>query len=408
NMFHTDADSTKAANLSLIFDYLQVPSQFVGTRTELNPTFFWQLETNSSPETPAGSLAAETGTVGLHPPFSAVSNYRDPGRINLNTIAGLPSFTLSGTNWTYQGSKSDVWNAILGGDPQATGSIIIGPSFEQFTQSRRGNPATQTGESHATIQNPNDPVGVGAWLDPSPYTMYPDPVDTRYYTIPPALNSLYPSVFSNAFRSSQASDERVPLVGDAIFGTPPVDLRHDHVDATNQPIDHPIDSTIFRQGINYGQAPIPPSGVTPPTASQEAFLAPNLGTVSVQPYNKYDRNPYFAYEALGRNLNKLTTHSNVFAVWVTVGYFEVTPWYGFDSSTGAAKPATTSSGNANPQVFDTGHPDGYQLGAEIGSDTGQIERHRGFYIIDRSIPVGFQRGVDNNTGNAIILKRFIE
>ena len=55
-----------------------------------------------------------------------------------------------------------------------------------------------------------------------------------------------------------------------------------------------------------------------------------------------------------------------------------------------------------------GHPDGYQLGQELGADTGEIERHRGFYIIDRSIPVGFQRGVDNNVNNAVILKRFIE
>ncbi len=59
-------------------------------------------------------------------------------------------------------------------------------------------------------------------------------------------------------------------------------------------------------------------------------------------------------------------------------------------------------------MIDVGHPDGYQLGQELGADTGEIERHRGFYMIDRSIPVGFQRGVDNNVNNAVILKRFIE
>ena len=99
---------------------------------------------------------------------------------------------------------------------------------------------------------------------------------------------------------------------------------------------------------------------------------------------------------MGRFTNKITTHSNVYAVWVTVGYFEVTPWLG------------TNPGPNSSVVIDAGHPDGYQLGQELGADTGEIERHRGFYIIDRSIPVGFQRGVDNNVNNAVILKRFIE
>ncbi len=108
------------------------------------------------------------------------------------------------------------------------------------------------------------------------------------------------------------------------------------------------------------------------------------------------RNAYFAYQGLDHVTGKVTTHSNVYAVWITLGYFEVTPWYGS---------ATATSG---PQVFDTAHPDGYQLGAELGSDTGQIERHRAFYIIDRSIPVGYQHGLDNNVNNAVLLKRFIE
>ena len=54
------------------------------------------------------------------------------------------------------------------------------------------------------------------------------------------------------------------------------------------------------------------------------------------------------------------------------------------------------------------HADGYQLGAELGSDTGEIVRHRAFYIIDRSIPVGYERGQNHNVNRAILLKRFIE
>ena len=41
-------------------------------------------------------------------------------------------------------------------------------------------------------------------------------------------------------------------------------------------------------------------------------------------------------------------------------------------------------------------------------DTGEIVRHRAFYIFDRSIPVAFQRGQDLNVNKAILVDRFIE
>jgi hypothetical protein len=98
-----------------------------------------------------------------------------------------------------------------------------------------------------------------------------------------------------------------------------------------------------------------------------------------------DRNPYFRYQPLTRLSNLLTTRSNVYAVWLTVGYFEVTPG-----------------------AIDTAHPDGYRLGQEMGSDTGEIVRHRAFYIYDRSIPVGFEPGQDHNFQDGLLLRRFIE
>ena len=42
-------------------------------------------------------------------------------------------------------------------------------------------------------------------------------------------------------------------------------------------------------------------------------------------YNNADLNPYFRYQALTRLGNLVTTRSNVYAFWITVGYFEVTP-----------------------------------------------------------------------------------
>ena len=45
---------------------------------------------------------------------------------------------------------------------------------------------------------------------------------------------------------------------------------------------------------------------------------------------------------------------------------------------------------------------------QIGSDTGDIHRHRGFYIIDRTEAVGFKPGEDLNVENMIRVRRRID
>ena len=49
-----------------------------------------------------------------------------------------------------------------------------------------------------------------------------------------------------------------------------------------------------------------------------------------------------------------------------------------------------------------------QLGEELGSSAGEVERHRAFYMIDRSIPVGFEPGKNHNVDKTIMLRRYIE
>jgi len=106
---------------------------------------------------------------------------------------------------------------------------------------------------------------------------------------------------------------------------------------------------------------------------------------------RHTRNSFFRYELMHRLGNMVTTRSNVYAIWITVGYFEMEP-----------------NNIGNQVVYDRHHPEGLRVGQEIGIDTGEIQRHRAFYMIDRTIPVAFQPGENHNVDKCVLLRRFIE
>lgn len=88
-----------------------------------------------------------------------------------------------------------------------------------------------------------------------------------------------------------------------------------------------------------------------------------------------NRNAFTRYQRAMRLPNLVTDQSNVFAVWVTVGLFEYDPINGF--------------------------------GREYVNASGEEQRERSFYIIDRTVPVGFIPGEDLNTQKTILLRRKI-
>ncbi len=94
-------------------------------------------------------------------------------------------------------------------------------------------------------------------------------------------------------------------------------------------------------------------------------------------YNNSNRSPYFRYDMRQRLGNLVTTRSSVYAIWITVGLFEV---------------------NAQGQVTTN----------ELGSDSGEVRRYRGFFVVDRSIPVAFEPGKNHNVERAIRVSSFLE
>jgi len=275
-------------------------------------------------------LAAKSGA-GIpahyfHTPFNWISRYREPGGINLNTVTS--SDVLMGAMNMYF--------------PELEQNLQLYPAFwDKFVRSRR-----EAGFGKATT-NP-----------------------TQTLTNMLAIDNKAPSRFMRPFRTPGGAFLTAvppPAVPEPARETDVTLLRGDP-DAGNRPLFEVDDGLAY---VMNNQKP-------PPVGSPDQFPLACMD---------YNRNPYFRYQAIRKLGSVFSNHSNVFAVWITVGYFEVTP---------------------NQKGVDAGHPDGWQLGPELGSDTGDIVRHRAFYIFDRSIPVGFIRGKDINHEKALLLSRFIE
>jgi hypothetical protein len=297
NFFHDLPAAAGSPHLHRIFDYLRVPSPFVRSETILNATTF------------AGGTSGD-GRDGLHPPFNRVSNYRDVGKLNINTLSTFFNTALSTPAW-----DSPAYRALLNGYP--------GPSLAVLCGSIRGSAAT--------------------------------PPEQRFNSgnLPTAPPNLSPTEFANPFRGSSGATRQLPY-------TPSYATLND------------VDSTLLR------------SNGVPPNYTNPLFSTSH--NAATDDYRNTDQNCQFRYEDLQRLPNLVTTRSNVYAIWVTMGYFEV------------------EAAGATNAVY----PDGYKLKQELGADTGEITRHRAFYIYDRTIPVGYQRGKDLNIEKGILLKRVIE
>ena len=100
-------------------------------------------------------------------------------------------------------------------------------------------------------------------------------------------------------------------------------------------------------------------------------------------HNNTNRNSYFRNGLRQRLGGVATNRSSVFAIWVTVGYFE------WDSE--------------NNQLRDLASG-----GVEYGTETGTVQRSRGFFMFDRSIPMAYEPGENHNIERGILLQSLIE
>jgi hypothetical protein len=99
------------------------------------------------------------------------------------------------------------------------------------------------------------------------------------------------------------------------------------------------------------------------------------GGTDSDPDSQIQKNNFLRMQRAMRLPNLVTNQSNVFAVWVTVSLFEYDPIKGY--------------------------------GNEYVGDNGLPKRERQFFIVDRTIPVGFKQGEDLNVERTILLQRIL-
>lgn len=406
-----------------ILDYVCVPSRFVETDTLLNPTVFAGM--NIPLNDPRRELAA---------PFNRVDHYREPGRVNLNTVVSDRDASV-GTNGVLA-DPADLWsevydglmhrrhdaNAIFyGADPSDPSDDVLlalgqlGPAWRDVVMSRRG-------------------YGIPQQSNFRSLALATFPVDNY---APRMLLKQFPTFFANPIRSP-----------DAGFYVPLAQMQQGGVDASwlrAHPVSPGDDGAWGFRGND--DAPIEKSGDIYPdqdgqrddageagmTGSDDYLnlrddeaLPDTLGTfsqnnqtvsklpmplfsgASTEPSLNTERNPQLRYEGMTRMANLATGRSGVFAVWITVGFFEVKPASDDDAIRTRYFDDDGEFLPGQEDFFFRVYQDGYMLGKEIGIETGENRRHRGFYLIDRTRPVAFKPGDDLNVDNAILLRRRIE
>ncbi|MEM6798215.1 MAG: hypothetical protein AAF589_01750 [Planctomycetota bacterium] len=390
-----------AGNLYRVTDYLHTPSRFLGTDTLMDPTLFNPL--GSDLTTPADNITLGDPRRAFQAPFNRVADYREPGKVNLNTIVGRTDANERLDRWSpvYDGlmHRVDDGNDIDYANNFLNRAGHLGPAWRDVVLSRRGYSVTS-------------------------------PRSGQDYS-PATLHRNFPSRFANPFRSAEAGD-LVPIAAmwqydvdasilrahpyspgqDAAWGIAGVDDALVNKSGGGGADGDLLIDNAAEAGFANDVLLVRANGSLPDSqkeASQVAVpIEPLFGSAITEPSLDAGRNPGIAYSPMTRLENMTTTRSGCFAIWITVGFFEVTPAPDWNDPDANAQAATRARFGNSRDLYNRVYPDGYQLGREINIDTGDTKRFRAFYIVDRTRPVAFKPGEDVNTEGVILVRRRIE
>ena len=186
----------------------------------------------------------------------------------------------------------------------------------------------------------------------------------------PSMDANYPTMFAGAYRSGLATN---------LYPYAPNQDSTNRAQTTQRGR-YSSESTTLRSLVMNPMGKEQPNAGTQGNLLFSPYSLANTETAVPGPTSPMElaesrQNAFTRYQRAMRLSNLVTDQSNVFAMWVTVALFEYDPVTGF--------------------------------GKEYVNTAGEPERERAFYIIDRTIPVGFLPGEDLNSDRAVMLKRTI-
>jgi hypothetical protein len=130
--------------------------------------------------------------------------------------------------------------------------------------------------------------------------------------------------------------------------------------------------------------------VTTPVPLPSGATNPYLGANSAGANADARQHPYWRSEQIQRIMNLTTPRTHQYAVWVTIGFFEV------------KRQGDLGMFAYNPSLaFDI-------LGPEIGAANGKNTRYRGFYLVDRLRLTGFNPSSASGFRQAIVYRQRIQ
>jgi hypothetical protein len=132
----------------------------------------------------------------------------------------------------------------------------------------------------------------------------------------------------------------------------------------------------------------------PGDPTKEARLGAQVPTpaANTDPLLDLRQSPQFRTEWLSKMMNLTTVRTHQYAVWVTVGYFEVV---------NPGNPQLAGDANRFQMAVD-------ELGPEVGAAQGKNVRHRAFFILDRTRATGFNPQNPGDFREMIVHRRRIQ
>lgn len=254
-------------------------------------------------------------------------------------------------------SSPNVWRGLMQNHMNAdeyksrTGSgTATQLAYNTFIETRRGYQLTETLNPVTTATGP-------------------------FNYLPDSARSLFPTEFAGVFRDP-ATAALMPQLRDT--------------NATALLRAEPINGGFARDRRTFDR----PAGTTGVTGDASRFLLrdihqgpqftrwtqwPFLGaSTGTNMHLDRNRNAFMRYQTLMRMPNLVSDNSQTYLVRLTMGFFEV------------------SANNTD------------DLGAEYEEASGENQRYKAMFIIDRSIPVGFIPGQDLNARNTVVFERFYQ